>query len=102
MTETDITRFEDLLGRVLLGGVLSASGCLAAGLALWVAHLAPSLANPLLTAGLIILMATPILRVVVSVFEYVRMRDWFFVGTTLIVLMVLLVTILVAVHNAKP
>jgi uncharacterized membrane protein len=96
MSETDITRLEDVLGRVLLGGVLSASGCLAVGLALWLAHLAPSLANALLTGGLFILMATPILRVVVSVFEYVRMRDWFFVATTLVVLIVLFVTIAVA------
>ena len=31
-------------------------------------------------------MATPILRVVVSFAEYVRMRDWFFVATTMVVL----------------
>jgi uncharacterized membrane protein len=34
----------------------------------------------------VVLMATPILRVVVSVVEYVRMRDWFFAATTIIVL----------------
>jgi uncharacterized membrane protein len=42
-------------------------------------------------------MATPILRVVVSLVEYARMRDWFFVATTLMVLIVLFVTIAVAV-----
>jgi hypothetical protein len=98
--DQDITRLEDLLGRVLLAGVVSASACLAAGLALWLAHLAPSIANVLLTAGLIVLMATPILRVVVSLVEYARMRDWFFVATTLIVLIVLCVTITVAVYKA--
>ena len=40
----------------------------------------------ILAAGLIILMATPMLRVVVSVIEYVRMGEWFFVLTTLVVL----------------
>jgi uncharacterized membrane protein len=43
-----------------------------------------------------ILMATPILRVVVSLVEYARMRDWFFVSTTLFVFGVLLVTLTLA------
>ena len=40
----------------------------------------------LLTAGLLVLMATPMLRVLLSLVEYVRMRDWLFVATTLVVL----------------
>ena len=47
----------------------------------------------LLNAGLIVLMATPILRVLVSVVEYVRMRDWFFAVTTLAVVAELSVTV---------
>jgi uncharacterized membrane protein len=47
----------------------------------------------------VILMATPILRVVVSLIEYARMRDWFFVATTLAVLIVLFVTIGVALSQ---
>ena len=35
--------------------------------------------NGALTLGLLVLMATPILRVLVSLVVYVRMRDWFFV-----------------------
>jgi hypothetical protein len=101
MTETDIGRLEVLLGRLLLGGVLSAAGCLTAGLTLWLARVAPPIANALLTAGLVILMATPILRVVVSLAEYARMRDWFFATTTLVVLIVLAVTIGVAVYTAN-
>ena len=50
-------------------------------------------ADLLLRAGLFVLMATPILRVIVSIVEYVRMRDWFFVATTLAVLTVLALTI---------
>jgi len=44
----------------------------------------------------VMLMATPILRVVVSLVEYARMRDWFFVATTLIVFGVLIVTVTLA------
>ena len=43
-----------------------------------------------------ILMATPILRVVVSLVEYARMRDWFSVSTTLFVFGVLVVTLTLA------
>jgi uncharacterized membrane protein len=46
-------------------------------------------------------MATPVLRVIVSLIEYVQMRDWFFVVTTVLVLGVLLVTVTLAVLKAK-
>jgi Protein of unknown function (DUF1634) len=101
MRDIDFTRLETMLGRVLLGGVLSAAGCLAAGLALWLAGSNHSGTNALLTAGLMILMATPILRVIVSLVEYVRMRDWFFVVATTVVLLVLFVTIAVAISSAR-
>jgi uncharacterized membrane protein len=55
----------------------------------------------LLTAGLVILMATPILRVIVSLVEYVRMRDWFFVATTVMVFGVLIVTVTLAVMKLR-
>jgi hypothetical protein len=101
MNDTDMGRFEILLGRLLLAGVLSASACLAVGLLLSLIRVAPAIAGALLTLGLMLLMATPILRVVVSLVEYARMRDWFFVATTLIVLIVLFVTIGVAVSSVK-
>jgi hypothetical protein len=96
MSDRDIGRLETHLGRLLLGGVLSAAACLAVGLFVWLTGAAPGAADALLTTGLMVLMATPILRVVVSLVEYVRMRDWFFVATTLIVLVVLFATIAVA------
>lgn len=99
MNDAGIGRLETQLGRLLRGGVLSAAGCLAVGLALWLTRAASSIANALLTVGLMILMATPILRVVVSLVEYARMRDWFFVATTLAVLIVLFVTIGVALSQ---
>jgi uncharacterized membrane protein len=101
MNDTDMGRFETLLGRLLLAGVLSSSACLAVGLILSLIRVTPSIANALLTLGLMLLMATPILRVVVSLVEYARMRDWFFVATTLIVLIVLFVTIGVAVASVR-
>lgn len=100
MNEEAIGRLEVHLGRLLHAGVLSASACLAVGLILWMAGTAPSAANVLLNAGLVALMATPILRVIVSLAEYARMRDWFFVLTTVAVLIVLLIGIAVAIDRA--
>ena len=103
MTADDqaIGRLELHLGRLLLGGVLSAATLLAVGLALWMAGVWPGPANWILNGGLFVLMATPILRVIVSLVEYARMRDWFFVGTTLTVLLVLIVTVTVALMKVR-
>jgi uncharacterized membrane protein len=90
---TAISRLEIHLGRVLLTGVLSSASLLAAGLVLWLAGTAPALGTWLLTAGLFLLMATPMVRVIVSLAEYVRMRDWFFATTTVAVLLVLAATV---------
>jgi uncharacterized membrane protein len=77
---------ERQLGRLLLTGVLVSALCLSVGLILFVNDMTSPAASRFLNAGLIVLMATPILRVVISAVEYVRMRDWFFATTTLIVL----------------
>jgi uncharacterized membrane protein len=99
MSGESIDRLEVTLGRLLHGGVLSAAACLAAGLSIWLSGSWPGVATVLLTAGLMILMATPILRVVVSLVEYARMRDWFFVVTTLFVFGVLVVTLTLALRQ---
>ena len=101
MSDAAIGRLEVHLGRLLQAGVLTSAACLAIGLALWMAGAFEGAANATLTAGLVILMATPILRVIVSLVEYVRMRDWFFVVTTVLVFGVLLVTVTLAVLKAK-
>ncbi len=91
MTDEDVLGPLELrLGRLLMAGVMSSALCLAIGLVLWVAGGHPAAANRILTAGLLILMMTPIARVVTSVVVYVRMRDWFFVATTVMVFGVLL------------
>jgi uncharacterized membrane protein len=96
MSHPRLERLEVILGRVLLAGVLLASACLAAGLIMWMAGGFPIAADRILAAGLIVLMATPILRVIVSLVEYLRMRDWAFAATTIAVLAVLIVTVVLA------
>lgn len=78
------------LGRLLFAGVTTSAACLAAGLVLTLAGVRPAAANVILTTGLVILMITPIARVVASLVVYVRLRDWFFVATTIVVFAVLL------------
>ena len=95
MTEDALGRLERHVGRLLFAGVTSAAICLAAGLVLWMMGDYPAAANRILTGGLVILMITPIARVVISFVVYVRMRDWFFVVTTIMVFAVLLLAWLV-------
>ena len=96
MSDQALDRLEARLGRLLLAGVLCSASVLFVGLVLAVLNVATPLAADLLYAGLLMLMATPILRVVVSLVEFVLMRDWFFVVTTLAVVGVLFVSIVVA------
>ena len=91
MDDESVDRLEATLGRLLRAGVTSAAVCLAIGLAVWMATGGTRLSNGILTAGILILMATPLMRVVVSLAAYARMRDWFFVTTTALVFALLLV-----------
>jgi uncharacterized membrane protein len=90
-------RIERLLGRVLTVGTWVSTACLAAGLILVLIVPNERLAGVLLTAGLLVLMATPVARVAVSVAEFARQREWWFVLYTVVVLMLLLGSITVAV-----
>ena len=99
MNEEALERLETHLGTLLFVGVAAAASLLAIGLVLWMVNANATVATWLLNAGLIVLMATPILRVIVSVVEYARGRDWFFVTTTLAVLGVLLVSIVLALKT---
>jgi uncharacterized membrane protein len=76
------------IGRLLRVGVTASTICLAAGLLL--AGASPAAGSRLLHAGLIILIATPPARVVLSVVEYARERDWRFVALSAIVLLELM------------
>ena len=89
MREADVQRLERLLAALMLRGVQFSAACLVLGLGLWLADGGPPHAMWLLTTGLIALMATPMLRVGVSVAEAIRLRDWFFVVTTAAVALLL-------------
>jgi uncharacterized membrane protein len=84
-----IEQLELQVGRLLQTGVVIAALCLAAGLLLWFIAGDTHAVHLVLTAGLIVLMLTPLARVVASLVAYVRLRDWFFVATTVMVFVVL-------------
>ena len=96
-----LVRLEARLGHLLVTGVIVSAALLTVGLGLWLSGEQASQALWLLNAGLIVLMATPILRVLVSFSEYIVMRQWFFAGVTLLVLLELTVTVLVALSKVK-
>jgi uncharacterized membrane protein len=93
-------RLELSLGRLLHIGVGASAISLAAGLLLSMLRGPSALSSGALTIGLVILMATPIMRVIVSLVAYVRMRDWFFVAATVMVFVLLGVTVLLAFMKA--
>ena len=84
------------IGRVLRLGVGASSVLLAAGLLLALIHEADGVAPIVLTTAIVVLIATPAARVTISVVEYVRERDWLFVALTLIVLLTLAGSVVVA------
>jgi uncharacterized membrane protein len=88
---------ECVLGRVLRVGVRVSAVLLGLGLGVFSSGYAPPVADTLFHAGLVTLMATPMLRVVISVVEYARARDWLYLATTGAVLLVLIGTVVVAV-----
>jgi uncharacterized membrane protein len=96
VTGPSLMQLERKLGRVLVTGVMGSAVLLTMGLSAWFWNPASAAATWLLNAGVIVLMATPILRVIVSVAEFVHLRQWFFVAVTLIVLAELAITVGVA------
>lgn len=92
-------REEVLAGRLLGIGVWTSAACLGLGLVLRLAGGPPAPAAALLTAGLLLLMATPALRVVVAVVEALRARDWTFAAASLAVALVLAATVVSALAS---
>jgi uncharacterized membrane protein len=91
-----LTGLELAIGRVLRLGVGASSVLLAAGLLLTLAHDDVGFAPAVLRAAIIILLATPAGRVVISVAEYAREGDWLFAALTSIVLVTLAGSVAVA------
>ena len=95
-------KLERLIGIVLRGGVMVSSACLAAGLLLSLVTGDGGVAGFLLNAGIVVLLATPLARVVVSTVQYVSERDWAFATLTFVVLLELIASAVAAlVFNRK-
>jgi hypothetical protein len=92
-------RLEDVLGAMLTLGVVISTLLLGAGLGLWMIVGPTWAATALLRAGLIALMATPMVRVLVSLAEYLRFHDWLFATLTGGVVLVLVVSVLIALSH---
>lgn len=88
-------KLERLIGIVLRAGVVISSTCLAVGLLLYLAN-GGALAAFLLNAGIVVLLATPLARVVVSTVQYASQRDWPFAALTFIVLLELIASAVAA------
>jgi uncharacterized membrane protein len=86
---------ELLIGRLLRIGVTGASVFLALGLA--AGAVVPDASRWLLHAGLVVLMATPAARVVLSIVEYTSERDWTFAALSGVVLLELIAGAVAAV-----
>ena len=95
-------KLERVIGIVLRAGVIISSICLAAGLVLSLATDDGAAATVLLNAGIVVLLATPLARVIVSTVQYVGERDWRFATLTFIVLLELVASAVAAlVFNRK-
>jgi uncharacterized membrane protein len=92
-------RLEARLGRLLFAGTAACAILLAVGVALWMLGWRGPATGAFLHAGLIVLLATPVARVVVSCCGYLRQREWFLVAMTLAVLAVLLTAVVLAVRT---
>jgi uncharacterized membrane protein len=95
----DTSHLERILGVVLRTGALASTVLLAAGLALALGRPSAALGPILVSAGLCILMATPVARVIASVIGYAADRDWTFFALTATVLGILLGSLLVALSS---
>ena len=88
---------ETTLGHVLRAGVVASTVSLTAGLIAAFSFGTAPLTTFLLTAGIVMLIATPVARVVISCLAYFRRRDWTFALLTLIVLVELVASIVAAI-----
>jgi uncharacterized membrane protein len=94
--EVDV--LERQLGRLLRAGVVLSSLALGVGLVVALVFGAGTAATNLLTLGVLLLIGTPVARVVVSSIAYARRRDWTFTLLTLIVLSELIASIVAAMR----
>lgn len=84
----------------MLVGVWLSSVCLAVALSALLISPRLETADVLLRVGLVILMATPVTRVVLSVTEAIRQKDWFWLWTTAAVTLILAGTMIYSLRAA--
>jgi uncharacterized membrane protein len=94
--ETASQRLERVVGVVLRAGVTVSSVCLAVGVAWALVTGESGGARILLQIGILVLLFTPVARVVVSIAQYVTEGDWPFATLTTIVLIELLASAVAA------
>jgi uncharacterized membrane protein len=94
-----VEQLERILGRVLGIGVAASTVCLTAGLLMTFTFGSTRAAATLLVVGIVVLLATPVVRVAVSSVGYARRRDWLFATLTLVVLGELLATVIAALAS---
>jgi uncharacterized membrane protein len=92
---------ERTVGRVLRTGIGATTVCLSSGLALTLMGIGRRPAELLLTIGLMLLLATPVARVVASVVDYARARNWVFFVLTVIVLAELAASVIYAIYAGR-
>ena len=89
-------KLERLIGIVLRAGVMVSTACLAVGLLLSLATGGHAMATVLLNVGIVVLLATPLARVIVSTVQYIGEGDWLFATLTLVVLLELVASAVAA------
>jgi len=85
--DLNLSRLESHIRWVLIVGVIATAAAFVTGLALWLGGSPRS--TSVLNAGLVLLMAIPVTRIVASCIDAVRRRDWLLTWSTLIVLTVM-------------
>jgi uncharacterized membrane protein len=95
-TGTASQRLERIVGVVLRAGVTISSVCLGVGVVWSLATGEAGGARVLLQTGVLVLLMTPVARVIVSIAQYVSDRDWRFAALTTIVFIELLASAVAA------
>jgi uncharacterized membrane protein len=98
MIDVASERLERWLGKILGVGAVTSTAFLSAGLVLQLLRVLPNVADGMTHTGLIILIATPVARVVASVVDFTISRDWLFTTLTALVLVILLGSLMVAIR----
>jgi Protein of unknown function (DUF1634) len=93
-----------LLARVLHGGAWLGWSIIALGLALsmadWSGASSASIGTRIVTAGIALMIALPVLRVVLMLIVFIRERDFRFSAIAILVLAIILLGSLLGVHMA--